>query len=210
MDLKESRQRLREIIFLKKGTGLKCEDEERTLKQIEDRIQQEDEELQESKKALQEKEGQLEASKIKINELKEKLVAVSQEWQEVALELFRAERKGEELFDEQAALCKRVGLGLDRRLFFERTFNIGSQRVRWVDEGIDPVTEDFRKSLILDNRDYFTNKRSKRRRPKGPVPKVKFIPEEVAELLNKGVKVPAWMEEKYRDWQKEQDQIRVV
>lgn len=210
MDLKQTRQKLKEIIFLKKGTGFDCEEEERTLKEIEDRIRQEDEELQENKRSLEEKERQLKASKSECHELKEKLVAISQNWQEVALKLFGSERKGEELFDERAVLCKMVGIEVDQRLFFERTFNIGSQRVRWVDESIDPVTEDFRKSLILDNRDYFKAKRPKRRVYKKPVPKVKFIPQQVAEFLNRGIKVPGWMEKKYYDWLKEEDQIKVV
>jgi hypothetical protein len=203
MNMQETITKLKEMIFVKKGTGQECQKEEELLKSLED---QEAEALRladENLKALNAKKAELDASWDKVGEIKKKFSKVVTQYQGLLLDLFREERNREALFEHLRAL--RIAGGMELGSFTPpgRSIFIGSTRTQWVEDEIFPLSEDFRMRLIADNREYYAERRkTKKQRVRPPVADgVKFIPEQVQHMIQAGLDVPAWMRERLHKWE---------
>lgn len=203
MNTKEVITKLKEVIFIKKGTGQPFKDEEDALKSIEEEAAAKEKFIAEVRAELEEVEALQDKSRSNRNALRKKLIAKAKEWQVVAMELFREERTGEELFERGIRLEAQLGHNIDSkaRSFKGRTIFIGSNRARWIDEELDVLDEGFRRELMLDNKKYFTEKKPKRKHQhrKGPTTRI-FIPSQVLAIKNAGVPLPDWMEKAYDRW----------
>ena len=208
--LQEGVRKLKEIVFMKKGTGQACEAEEAALKSLEDQAGREEAERQACLEAADKKAKELDVDERRIDGLKEKLIGAARAWQKAATEVFRAERQAEELFDEVTALRKQAGSKERFPCYKKRSIYHGSQRARWIDEELDTLTEDFRRDLILDNREFYGEKRGRPRKRKklpDPSPKFNFAPEQYETLLDNGIEPPNWMRSAYVAHKKELKKI---
>jgi chromosome segregation ATPase len=199
MDLRGSIQKLKEAIFLKKGTGQDCKGEELALATLEEQDKNEEAERKALDQAFEENKKNIGDAEKKAGSLKEQLIKMTEDWQELALKLFQTEREGETLFEEKEALNKQRGTGDGRWHRFPLSLNLASQRVWWAEDELNPLSEDFRQTLILDNRDYYQKEKSgrkpKRLRPSKKEPK--FSMEQAAAFIEHGIPMPKWMEQEY-------------
>jgi len=203
MDLKETIDKLREVVFVRKGTQQPCKFEEEALKDFEDQLRKEDAERAAVLKAIEDNKGEIESAEAKIHALGEKLEASVVEWRAVAFELFRAERHASKLHDEKYDLMGKAGMDKSRIRFSEK-IQFGSPSNRWVDVRYDPIAEDFRRELILDNRKYYGETRGRPRKVRKPAGEgLPFIPEQAMALLGAGIELPAPMRRAYDRWVKE-------
>jgi hypothetical protein len=204
MDAKESINKLKEVIFLKKETGQSTGVEEKTVESLKEQLKQQDAEYKACMKAIEGKSEEIEKAEAKAHALKEKLADIIREWQSVALELFRMERQGEVAFDERNFLYPKVGKEKARGGFPKSIF-IGSPRVMWVEDQLNPLAEDFRRELILDNRAYYGETRGRPRKVRRPANKgIKFDPDQVRVFIERAIPVPDWMMRAYEKYANEQ------
>ena len=133
--------------------------------------------------------------------MKERIAALLEEWESLIFQLNQAECEAEILFNERLYLLRRQGLDV-RRLHFERSIHVGSERLQWGDEGIFPLTEDLRTRLILDNRKHYSGLRDLRGRPKKVAKvEVRFDPAQYEVYKEYGIPVPASWDRLYAKYQ---------
>jgi len=203
MDLKETINKIKEVIFIKKGIGQPYEVEEKAVKSLEEQIKKEDAEQVAVMKAIEDNEGKIERAEAKIHGLKGKLRDAVTEYRAVAFELFRAEREARGLYDEKYNLFGRAGKDRSKfRRWFQESIKFGNPSNRWVDDDLDPISEEFRRELILDNRVYYGETRGRPRKKPAPE-KPQFIPEQAMAMKGAGIELPNWMQKAYDKWLKE-------
>jgi len=197
MDLRQSIDKFKRAIFVKKGVGQDYKAEEGALTVLEEQLKAKEAERKALDQAIETTGKQISNAEKKAKSLKEQLIDKTSEYQALALKLFQAEREGETLFEERAYLYKKAGIGTDRRAGFQKSFYIGSQRAWWAENELNPLSEDFRRDLILDNRDYVQKKRGGRkpRRAKVPEKHPVFIPDQAAAFMELGIPMQKWMEQ---------------
>lgn len=212
MELKDVISKLKKIVFIKKSIGEPYKNEESALKALEERMIQEEAEFQALEEEIRKKQKLLQEAEGAIPALKEKVIRAALAWQEAAKELFRHERETEDIFDSIIPLYRQAGVKNFLASWPKgKSIYIGSQRARWIEDDLDPLTEEFRRELIQDNRDWFTNTK-KRPEPRRLKVKsgVKFNPFQVMALLANGMQVPKWMDEEYRKYLKKNPQFPIV
>ena len=101
MNFTESIIKLREAIFLKKGTGQDVTVEEETLKSLEEHNKKMEEETARLWKEVEDRDRVLEESTRKRKPLREKVIQAVKAYQDALLELFREERYAENVYDER-------------------------------------------------------------------------------------------------------------
>ena len=202
--------KLKEAVFLKKSTGQTFEKEEETLKGLEAQLAQEEAESRKRATAIDEKEKASKENDKKIKALKSDVVQAARAWRKAAMDLFKAERGGEELLDETKNLSREhYGADRVRTGSFERSIFIGSQRARWVDGELDVLTEDFRRELIVDNREFYSKKGDGRRRRRKPVKQQaildQFIPDRYEVFQSLQLPIPDWWHAEYMAYKKQHE-----
>lgn len=199
MDLKQGITKLKEAIFLKKGTGQNYKGEELALATLEEQLKNEEAERKALDQAFERNKKQIGDAEKEAESLKGLLIKMTGEWQALALKLFQAEREVETLFEERGALDKQKGVDVDRRYRSPQSFHIASQRVWWAEDDLNPLTEDFRQDLLLDNRAYVLKEKKGRkpRQHKMSEKPPKFNMEQAGAFIAHGIPMPKWMEAGY-------------
>jgi hypothetical protein len=202
MEVQESIKKLKEAIFLKKGTGQDFKAEEGTLEILKQEVRAEEAAAKRHDEAIEKAEKGFGAADKNAKALREKLFQMTREWRKAALELFRAEREAEDLRGEYKALLKKTGSDWKLKDEYARTIFHGSQRAWWAKDDLNPLTEDFRHKLILDNREYYTEKRGNRkpRKTKESKKTLKYIPDQAKAFIALGIPMPGWMKREHKKW----------
>lgn len=200
----EAINKLREEIFLKKGSGQNPSKEESALKALEHEAEKEARISAEIEKGIEEKEKAIKRHERKAAGVKEKIVVFIKEFQDLLRELNKEELQAEVAFEERLSLLRQSGVQIDSRSSSYRGRSVwtGSTRTQWVDDPLNPFTEDFRREVISDQAQIVV-KKGRPRRVRQPVDsRPRFIPEQYETFKAVGIDMPASWDRAYERHQK--------